>query len=160
MSCSSLRRLMTASPPQASDRNRRKESGYCIRKRFQHSAPATPQIAPSKPPTPQAVPFTSFDYAKIESREPVAEKLKEFMKRTKEANFFTTGLIIAEWGEGKTDAYERYIKPEALKKGDYAYLVSTSTIVNKLSRASSLFPYGPPESLTLAACIFMHFKTS
>ena len=73
-------------------------------------------------PPPQAVPFTGFSYAKIKSREPVAEKLKEFMKRTKEAKYFTTGLIIAEWGEGKSDAYERYIKPVAGDKGDYAYL--------------------------------------
>jgi len=103
-------------------------------------------------PPPQAVPFTGFSFAKIESREPIAEKLREFMKRTREANFFTTGLVIAEWGEGKTDAYERYIIPEAAKRGDYAYLVSTSTIVNKLSKADNIFPYGPPESVTLAAC--------
>jgi len=105
-------------------------------------------------PPPQAVPFTGFDFAKIRSREPVAEQLREFMKRTREAKFFTTGLVIAEWGEGKTDAYGRYIKPEADRGGDYAYLVSTSSIVNKLSRADNLFPYGPPESVTLAACIF------
>lgn len=104
-------------------------------------------------PPPQAVPFTGFHFAKIKSREPVAERLKDFTRRTKEADFFTTALIIAEWGEGKTDAFERYIKPECDRKGDYAYLVSTSTIVNKLSRADDLFPYGPPESVTLAACI-------
>jgi len=105
-------------------------------------------------PPPQAVPFTGFHFARIKSREPIAEQLKEFMKRTKETNYFTTGLIIAEWGEGKTDAYQRYIKPEADSKGDYAYLVSTSTIVNKLSKADILLPYGRPESETLAACIF------
>jgi len=47
-------------------------------------------------PPPQAVPFTGFHFAKIKSREPVAQRLKEFMKRTKETDFFTTGLIIAE----------------------------------------------------------------
>ena len=103
-------------------------------------------------PPPQAVPFTGFNFAKIKSREPVAEQLREFMRRTKESDFFTTGLVFAEWGEGKTDVYERYIKPEADCRGDHAYLVSTSTIVNKLSRADNLFPYGPPESVTLAAC--------
>jgi|Deesub1362B_J571_1020462.scaffolds.fasta_scaffold00334_14 hypothetical protein len=103
-------------------------------------------------PPPQAVPFTGFHFAKIKSREPVAQRLKEFMKRTKETDFFTTGLIIAEWGEGKTDAYERYIKTEAEKKGYYAYLVSTSSIVNKLSKADVLFPYGAPESVTLMGC--------
>ena len=105
-------------------------------------------------PPPQAVPFTGFRFAKIKSREPTAKRLKEFMKRTKETNFFTTGLIIAEWGEGKTDAYERYIKPVAAERGDCAYLVSTSTILDKLSKADNLFPYGAPESLTLAACTF------
>lgn len=105
-------------------------------------------------PPPQAVPFIGFDFAKIKSREPVADQLREFMKRTRETSFFTTALIIAEWGEGKTDAYQRYIKPEAEGRGDYSYLVSTSTIVNKLSKADNLFPYGPPESVTLAACTF------
>ena len=105
-------------------------------------------------PPSQAVPFTGFSFAKIESREPVAKKLKTFVRRTREEKFFSTGLIIAEWGEGKSDCFERYLKPEADERGDYAYLVSTSTIVNKLSRAESLFPQGPPESVTLAACTF------
>jgi len=105
-------------------------------------------------PPPQAVPFTGFSFAKIESREPVAKKLKTFMKRTREEKFFNTALIIAEWGEGKSDCFERYLKQEADERGDYAYLVSTSTIVSKLSRAETLFPQGPPESVTLTACIF------
>jgi hypothetical protein len=57
MSCSSRRRLMTASPPQASGWNRMEESDCCIRKRFQQSTAATPQIAPSKPPPLQPCKF-------------------------------------------------------------------------------------------------------
>ncbi|MEM2111162.1 MAG: hypothetical protein QXX08_04715, partial [Candidatus Bathyarchaeia archaeon] len=59
-------------------------------------------------PPPQAVPFKGFDFARISSREPVAKKLGEFLKKCRESRFFTVGLIRAEWGEGKTDAYERY----------------------------------------------------
>jgi len=109
-------------------------------------------------PPPQAVPFKGFDFAKIDSREPVAKKLEEFLKKSRETSFFTVGLIRAEWGEGKTDAYERYIKPEVEKKGNLAYLVSTSTIVNKLSKADVLFPISPPESVTLLASIFYSVK--
>lgn len=109
-------------------------------------------------PPPQAVPFKGFDFAKIKSREPVARKLEEFLKKSRETKFFTVALIRAEWGEGKTDAYERYIKPQAEKRGDYAYLVSTSTIVNKLSKADILFPIGPPESVTLLTSIFYALK--
>ena len=107
---------------------------------------------------PHAATFTGFKFAKIPSREPVERNLKNFLKRTREAQFLTVALIKAEWGEGKTDAFERYIKPEVEKKGDIAYLVSTSTIVNKLSKASTLFPTNPPESVTLLATIFYSIK--
>jgi hypothetical protein len=49
LSCSSLRRLMTSSPQQASDRNSVEENGYCIRKLFRYSILATAQPAPPKP---------------------------------------------------------------------------------------------------------------
>lgn len=109
-------------------------------------------------PDPAGVPFEGFEYAKIKSREIVANQLKQFMKKTKEAQQLTVGLILAEWGEGKTDAFERYIKPEAQKNGDFAYLVSTSTIINKLRYFMSLFPYGYTESVTLATSIIIALR--
>jgi len=109
-------------------------------------------------PHPQAVPFTGFRFAKIPSRNSVEKNLRSFLKKTREARSLTVAVIKAEWGEGKTDAFERYIKPEVESQGDIAYLVSTSTIVNKLSKAGTLFPTSPPESQTLLTTIFYSVK--
>ncbi|MEM3551686.1 MAG: hypothetical protein QXV01_11425, partial [Candidatus Bathyarchaeia archaeon] len=109
------------------------------------------------PPT-HPVPFAGFKFAKIPSREPVELRLKQILKKTREAIALTVTIIKAEWGEGKTDAFERYIKPEVESKGDIAYLVSTSTIINKLSKASTLLPTNPPESVTLLSMIFYSIK--
>jgi len=107
-----------------------------------------------RPPPAHPVPFSGFVFAKIPSRKPVERSLRQFLKKTREANTLTVAIVKAEWGEGKTDAFERYIKPEVVSQGDIAYLVSTSTIINKLSKSSVLFPTNPPESVTLFTTIF------
>jgi hypothetical protein len=104
------------------------------------------------------VPFAGFKFAKIPSREPIEQRLKQVLKKAKESTTLTVTIIRAEWGEGKTDAFERYIKPEVESNGDIAYLVSTSTIINKLSKASVLLPTNPPESVTLLTVIFYSIK--
>ena len=109
-------------------------------------------------PPPQAVPFAGFKFARIPSREPVEKLLRQYLKRAREARSLTVALLKAEWGEGKTDAFNRYIMPEVEEKGDITYLVSTSTIFNKLSKASTLFPTNPPESVTLLATIFYSIR--
>ena len=111
-----------------------------------------------KPPPAHPVPFSGFVFAKIPSRKPVERNLKQFLKKTREANTLTITIIKAEWGEGKTDAFERYIKPEVESRKDIAFLVSTSTIINKLSKSSVLFPTNPPESVTLLTTIFYSIK--
>ncbi|MEM2741308.1 MAG: hypothetical protein QXD95_04085 [Nitrososphaeria archaeon] len=109
------------------------------------------------PPT-HPVPFAGFKFAKIPSRGPVERRLVQALKKTREATTLTVTIIKAEWGEGKTDAFERYIKPEVESNGDIAYLVSTSTIINKLSKAGVLLPTNPPESVTLLSIIFYSVK--
>ncbi len=111
-----------------------------------------------RPPPTHPVPFAGFKFAKIPSREPVERRLNQALKKTREATTLTVTIIRAEWGEGKTDAFERYIKPEVESHGDIAYLVSTSTIINKLSKASVLLPTSPPESVTLLSIIFYSIK--
>jgi acylphosphatase len=111
-----------------------------------------------RPPPTHPVPFAGFRFAKILSREPVELRLKQVLKKSREATALTVTIIKAEWGEGKTDAYERYIKPEVESNGDIAYLVSTSTIINKLSKANVLLPTNPPESVTLLSIIFYSIK--
>jgi len=111
-----------------------------------------------RPPPTHPVPFIGFEFAKIPSREIVEHRLNQVLKKTREATTLTVTIIRAEWGEGKTDAFERYIKPEVECEGDVAYLVSTSTIINKLSKANALLPTSPPESVTLLSIIFHSIK--
>jgi len=111
-----------------------------------------------KLPPPQAVPFSGFDFAKIKSREPIEKELETYLKRTKEASFFTASLIIAEWGEGKTDAFNRYILPKTHKDKNIAYLVSTSSIINKISNIDKIIPSSPPESISLMGCVLYALK--
>jgi len=85
--------------------------------------------------------LTGFDFAPIESRKPVEKGLRAFMTFCRrDATSLNVKIIKAEWGEGKTDAYERYICPQAEKKGDASYFVSTSTIIDKIKRFDSIFP--------------------
>jgi hypothetical protein len=97
----------------------------------------------SRLPTGPGVPapsLTGFAFAVIESRKPVEKQLRDFMTFCRrDARSVNVKIIKAEWGEGKTDAYERYIHPEAQKKGDACYFVSTSTIADRISRFHDVF---------------------
>jgi len=85
--------------------------------------------------------LTGFDFAPIESRKPVEKALKAFITLCRrDATSLNVKIIKAEWGEGKTDAYERYICPQIEKKGDACYFVSTSTVIDKIKRFDSIFP--------------------
>jgi len=97
----------------------------------------------SRLPTGPGVPtpsLTGFPFAVIESRKPVEKQLRDFMTFCRrDALSVNVKIIKAEWGEGKTDAYERYIHPEAEKKGDACYFVSTSTIADRISKFQDIF---------------------
>jgi hypothetical protein len=97
----------------------------------------------SRLPTGPGVPtasLTGFSFATIESRKPVEKQLRDFMTFCRrDAQSVNVKILKAEWGEGKTDAYERYIHPEAEKKGDICYFVSTSTIADRINKFDDLF---------------------
>lgn len=85
--------------------------------------------------------LTGFDFAPIESRKPVEKDLRDFINFCRrDATSLNVKVIRAEWGEGKTDAYERYILPEIEKKGDACYFVSTSTLIDKMKKFDVIFP--------------------
>jgi hypothetical protein len=88
-------------------------------------------------PTPS---LTGFAFAVIESRKPVEKQLRDFMTFCRrDALSVNVKIVKAEWGEGKTDAYERYIHPEAEKNGDACYFVSTSTIADRIAKFQDIF---------------------
>lgn len=111
-----------------------------------------------KLPPATGIPFSGFEYAKIESRAPIAKTLETFLNIYRNAKSLNVAVIRAEWGEGKTDAYERYIKPEAENKNDFVYHVSTSTIVRVISKSDDLFPLDNTASSIILASVFYALK--
>jgi len=60
--------------------------------------------------------FDGFEGFKIKSREIVKESIEDFLKYCREeARGTAARIILGEWGEGKTEAYYRYIKHQLLQ---------------------------------------------
>jgi hypothetical protein len=83
-----------------------------------------------KLPSDAGVTFEGFEDIRIKSRESVKAKLEDFMKYCKDTKKPAIRVILGEWGEGKTDAYKRYIQPKCQTEGNYAFFVSASTLSN------------------------------
>jgi len=84
----------------------------------------------NKLPSDSGVTFEGFEDIKLASRENVKRKLEEFISLCESTKKPTIRVILGEWGEGKTDAYKRYIRPRVEQKGHYAFFVSASTLAN------------------------------
>ena len=85
--------------------------------------------------------LAGFDFAPIESRKPIERELNAFITYClRDANSLSVKVVKAEWGEGKTDAYERYIFPQIQRKGEACYFVSTSTLIDKIKNFNLIFP--------------------
>jgi hypothetical protein len=97
------------------------------------------------------VPFTGFGYAEIESRKSSVKQLRNFVRYClKEATSPAVQVILGEWGEGKTEAFQRYIQT-AVKVPNYAYMVSASSVADSLPKVRTESPLA---SLNLLAAIF------
>ncbi len=95
--------------------------------------------------------FAGFQDVKIESRQSVVRQLRDFIRYClKEATAPAVQVILGEWGEGKTEAYQRYIRPE-IKVPNHAYLVSASTVANSLPKVQAESPLA---SLNFLAAVF------
>jgi hypothetical protein len=91
-----------------------------------------------KLPNIQGITFEGVENIKLKSRESVKQSLESFIKYCLEdARKPALAIIRGEWGEGKTDVYERYIKrlpEERQKEICYAFFVSASTLSNTYER--------------------------
>jgi hypothetical protein len=103
-------------------------------------------------PSDAGITFEGFEDIRIKSRELVKTKLEDFMEYCKDARKPAVRVIIGEWGEGKTDAYKRYIKPKCQAEGNYAFFVSASTLSNsfELPQIKRLF-----ETTSISAVRFL-----
>jgi len=89
-------------------------------------------------PSDAGVTFEGFEDIRLKSRESVKEKLEDFMEYCKNAQKPAIRVILGEWGEGKTDAYKRYIEPKVKADGNYAFFVSASTLSNGYEKPAVL----------------------
>jgi hypothetical protein len=103
----------------------------------------------SRLPQPTGIPFAEILGIKIPSRDTVARVLSEFIKKSKMSKNAIISLIKAEWGEGKTDAYDRYITKELADH--FHYSVSTSTVIIRLEMIKKDSTSGNTASNLIAA---------
>lgn len=73
---------------------------------------------------------TSFE--EIESRKHVINKLRDYIKMCEVSKGLNACNIIGEWGQGKTELYNGFIRKELEEKGYMAFFVSASTLSNIL----------------------------
>jgi hypothetical protein len=85
--------------------------------------------APTKTLPITGVPIAGIrKYAELPSRAPTERDLISFIDSCMTAEKVYGCVIKAWWGEGKTDAYENFIKLELEKKGKLTYDVTATTI--------------------------------
>jgi len=113
-----------------------------------------------KLPSDAGVVFEGFERITIKSRLEVKKKLEEFIDIIKSERKPTMRVIVGEWGEGKTDAFRRYIDPATKEIGYDAFFVSASTLSNsfELSDIKKLMDATPSSSLQFLVALFASIK--
>ena len=105
-------------------------------------------------PSDAGVTFEGFEEIHLKSREIVRKKLEDFIKYCLDSKKPAIRVLLGEWGEGKTDAFARYIKPKVEAEKNYAFLVSASTLSNAYNPESRGI-YKLLTSTTLSASKFI-----
>lgn len=79
----------------------------------------------------QQVHLSGFRDIKIESRVIAERQIADFMKYCeRDADQPAARMLLGAWGEGKTEAFFRYIKPMAKQREHQAFLLPARSIVN------------------------------
>ena len=90
-----------------------------------------------KLPSISGTPFSGFEDIVIESRQIVENRIINFIKYCKnDAEGVSARFILGEWGEGKTDSYNRLIRPTVETNDDYIFFVSASRLSNSYGNES------------------------
>lgn len=105
-------------------------------------------------PSDAGVTFEGFEEIRLKSREEVRKKLEDFIKYCLDSKKPAIRVLLGEWGEGKTDAFNRYIKPRVEATKNYAFLISASTLSNAYNPESGAI-YKLLNSTTLSASKFI-----
>lgn len=82
-------------------------------------------------PKDTGIPFSGLEEVRIESRKEVENQITSFISYCKEeATGISARIILGDWGEGKTDTYERIIKPYIKENNDELFFLPTPTLIN------------------------------
>jgi len=111
-------------------------------------------------PKDAGVTFEGFEDIRIKGRETVKEQLEDFLEYCKTARGTALRVILGEWGEGKTDAYRRYIRPKCETEGNLAFFVSASTLSNSfdLTDIQKLFETTSLPAVRFLVALFCSIK--
>ena len=114
----------------------------------------------NKLPSDAGVVFEGFERITIKSRLDVKKRLEDFIDIVKSERKPTMRVIVGEWGEGKTDAFKRYIEPTTKEIGYHALFVSASTLSNsfELPDIKRLMNATPSSSLQFLVALFASIK--
>lgn len=95
-------------------------------------------------------------FEEIESRKYVIDKIEAFIKRCEVSQGLNACNIIGEWGQGKTELYNGFIKRELKKRGHESFLVSASTLSNILEdkEIAGIIKKSPLSAVRILATIF------
>jgi len=106
-------------------------------------------------PPEAGVHFAGVKNIGIESRQSVIREIRDFVRYcNKEAIAPAARVILGEWGEGKTEAYHKYVQQQN-EKGNYAYLVSASSVAHAFDRFKSM---SFVSSVIFLAAVFLAIK--
>lgn len=113
---------------------------------------------PDRLPPDAGVTFDGFDGYSIPSRASVKKKIDEFLNYAlKEASSPAVRAIVGEWGEGKTEAYERYVRAAAGERKFKTCRVLASTLDKCLegSKYSTLIQSSPVSAVRFLGALFL-----
>ncbi|MCS7123022.1 MAG: hypothetical protein RMJ17_00370, partial [Candidatus Aenigmarchaeota archaeon] len=118
-------------------------------------------IAFKKLPSDAGVVFEGFEKISIESRLKVKKELEDFLSILEIERKPIVRVIVGEWGEGKTDAFKRYIEPESKRINYLPLFVSASTLSNsfKMPEVEKLISVTPLPSLQFLVALFTSIKS-
>lgn len=116
--------------------------------------------APERLPSDAGVTFKGFEDIDIESRERAKKELEDFLNYCNEATSPALRVIVGEWGEGKTDAYNRYVAPKAEETNNKSFFIASSTLANSYDQPEikKLIEKTPLSSIRFLASVFYSIR--
>ena len=111
-------------------------------------------------PSDAGVTFEGFEDIYIESRVNTKQEFKSAMDIATESTDPIARVILGDWGEGKTDTYQRYIKPHADETGNSSVFTTASTIDNSYETpdVKEIIEKTPLEAVRFLVCLLYSVK--